>query len=360
MEKRVYNFSAGPACLPLEVLKAAQSEFISYADSGMNVMEMSHRGKIFEGIIKKAESDLRELMGIPDSYSVLFLQGGASLQFHMIPLNLITKHHKVHFVDTGIWATRAIKEVEKTATANVVASSKDTTYTYIPELTKDMFTQDADYVHIASNNTIFGTRFTKRPDTNGLPLVSDMSSYILSEVIEVTDYDLIFAGAQKNIGPAGVTIVIIKNELIEKAPDNLPTMLAYKTHAEKGSLFNTPPTYSVYLAGKVFEWLLDNGGVAAMQATNEKKAKLLYDFLDASSLFNGLVKKEDRSMMNVTFATGDADMDKAFIVGAEERDLLFLKGHRLSGGMRASIYNAMPYEGVAALVDYMKEFEKNA
>ena len=360
MEKRAYNFSAGPACLPLEVLKAAQDEFISYAGSGMNVMEMSHRGKIFEGIISKAESDLRTLMGIPDDYSVLFLQGGASLQFYMIPLNLATKYKKVHFVDTGIWSSRAIKEMEKMGTANVVASSKEATYTYIPSLNKDMFTTDADYVHIASNNTIFGTKYTSRPDTNGLPLVSDMSSCILSEVIDVTDYDVIFAGAQKNIGPAGVTIVIIRSELIENAPTNLPTMLAYKTHLENGSLFNTPPTYSVYLAGKVFEWLIKNGGVPAMQTKNEAKAKMLYDYLDASDLFSGLAKKEDRSMMNVTFATGDAEKDKAFLAGAESRDLLFLKGHRLSGGMRASIYNAMPLEGVAALVEYMKEFEKNA
>ncbi len=360
MEKRAYNFSAGPACLPLEVLKEAQSEFISYAGSGMNVMEMSHRGKVFEGIIAKAESDLRSLMGIPDDYAVLFLQGGASLQFYMIPLNLMTKFRKVHFMDTGIWSSRAIKEVEKFATANVVASSKASAYNHIPKLNKDMFTPDADYVHIASNNTIFGTRYASRPDTNGLPLVSDMSSCILSEVIDVTDYDLIFAGAQKNIGPAGVTIVIIKKELIENAPKNLPTMLDYKTHAENGSMFNTPSTYSVYLAGKVFEWLIRNGGVPAMQAKNEKKAKLLYDYLDASSLFKGLAAKEDRSLMNVTFATGDADKDKAFLAGAEERDLLYLPGHRLSGGMRASIYNAMPIEGVEALISYMKEFEKNA
>ena len=360
MEKRAYNFSAGPACLPLEVLKEAQAEFISYADSGMNVMEMSHRGKIFEGIIKKAEDDLRQLMGIPEDYSVLFLQGGASLQFYMIPLNLATHFKKVHFVDTGIWSSRAIKEVEKFATANVVASSKAATYTYIPELSREMFTADADYVHIVSNNTIFGTRYTERPDTNGLPLVSDMSSCILSEVINVADYDLIFAGAQKNIGPAGVTIVIIKNQWMEGISENLPTMLSYKTHVENGSLFNTPPTYAVYLAGKVFEWMLRNGGVAGMQKKNAEKANLLYDYLDASSLFNGLAEKKYRSMMNVTFATGDADKDKAFLTGAEARDLLFLKGHRLSGGMRASIYNAMPYEGVAALVEYMKEFEKNA
>ncbi len=357
MDNRVYNFSAGPACLPLEVLKEAQAEFISYQGSGMNVMEMSHRGKIFDTIIQEAEQDIRDLMGISDEYEVLFLQGGASLQFYMIPLNLMTQYQKVHFINTGIWAKRAIAEVKKMATANVVASSEDKVFSYIPKVGAEAFTKDADYVHIVSNNTIFGTKFQSMPDTNGLPLVSDMSSSILSEVINVNDYDLIFAGAQKNIGPAGLAIVIVKKALIEAAPEDLPTMLAYKTHAETKSLFNTPPTYSIYMAGKVFKWLKANGGIEVMEKKNREKAALLYDYLDASSLFKPVAAKEDRSLMNVTFATGDETLDKAFISEADKEGLVTLKGHRLVGGMRASIYNAMPRAGVEALVAFMKAFE---
>ena len=357
MDNRVYNFSAGPACLPLEVLKEAQTEFISYQGSGMNVMEMSHRGKEFDAIINETEQDLRELMGISDDYNVLFLQGGASLQFYMTPLNLMTTYKKVHFINTGIWAKRAITEVQKMATANVVASSEDKVFSYIPKVSAEVFTKDADYVHIVSNNTIFGTKFSKLPDTNGLPLVADMSSSILSEKINVNDYDLIFAGAQKNIGPAGLTIVIVKKSLVEAAPENLPTMLSYKTYAEKNSMFNTPPTYAVYLAGKVFKWLKANGGIEAMEKTNREKAALLYDYLDASSFFNPVAEKEDRSMMNVTFATGDEAKDKAFVAEAAQAGLVTLKGHRLVGGMRASIYNAMPKAGVEALVTFMKAFE---
>jgi len=357
MEKRVLNFSAGPACLPLEVLKEAQQEYISYGGSGMNVMEMSHRGKVFDGIMKETEQDLRELMDIPDDYDVMFLQGGASLQFFMVPLNLMTKYKKAHFLHTGIWAKRAIVEAGKYAEANVVASSEDKTFSYIPKVDADVFTKNADYVHIVSNNTIFGTKFKGVLDTNGLPLVSDMSSCILSEKIDVRDYSLIFAGAQKNIGPAGVTMVIVKKELVESAPDDLPAMLSYKTHVEKDSMFNTPPTYSIYMAGKVFKWLKKQGGIEAMEKKNAEKAAVLYDLLDSSDMFKPLAAVEDRSLMNVTFSTGDAEKDKAFIEQATKNDMLFLKGHRLSGGMRASIYNAMPKKGVEKLVSFMKDFE---
>lgn len=354
--ERVYNFSAGPACLPLEVLEKAQSELVCYGDSGMSVMEMSHRSKVYDDIIKRAEASLRKLMNISDQYQVLFLQGGASLQFCMVPFNLMTKYKKAHYVNTGAWSKKAIKEAKRFGEVNVVASSEEDTFSYIPKLTKEMFTADADYVHITSNNTIYGTRYTSLPDTNGLPIVTDMSSYILSEEIDVNDYGLIYAGAQKNIGPAGLTIVIIRNDLIGKA-ENVPTMLNYKTHADNQSLFNTPPTYAIYMAGLVFDWLLEKGGVSEIQKVNEYKAGLLYDFIDSSSLYKGTVAKEDRSLMNVPFVTGDAELDAEFIKGATAKGLTNLKGHRSVGGMRASIYNAMPVEGVKALIDYMKEFE---
>ena len=282
---RVYNFSAGPACLPEAVLEQAQREFVCYKSSGMSVMEMSHRSADFGAIIDKAESDLRTLMRIPDNYKVLFLQGGASLQFAMVPLNIMTKHRRAYFVNTGAWSKKAIAEAKKTGEAVVVASSEDKTFTYIPELSGNMFADNADYVHITHNNTIYGTRFTVLPDTGSLPLVADMSSSLLSEEIDVGDYGIIYAGAQKNVGPAGVTIVIIRDDLIGNAPDSVPTMLSYKTHADKGSMFNTPPTFAVYIAGLVFDHVLKNGGVAAMQRINEKKAALLYDFIDSSSLF---------------------------------------------------------------------------
>ncbi|MGI6153118.1 MAG: 3-phosphoserine/phosphohydroxythreonine transaminase [Christensenellaceae bacterium] len=357
MTERVYNFSAGPACLPLEVLQKAQAEFISYGGSGMSVMEMSHRTGLYQEIIDSAEADLRRLMDIPQNYSVLFIQGGASLQFAMIPINLMQTHKKAHFVKTGLWAKKAISEAQKFGTANVVASSEDQTFSYIPELKKEMFTKDADYVHITSNNTIYGTRFASLPDVNGLPLISDMSSFILSEEINVSDYALIYAGAQKNIGPAGVTIVIVRNDLIGHADEKMPTMLDYKTYADNGSMYNTPPTYTIYIAGLVFKHLLGQGGVRAMEQVNKEKAALLYDFIDGSSLFSNPVRKSDRSLMNVTFVTGDEAKDAAFVAGAKKRGLVNLKGHRSVGGMRASIYNAMPKEGVEALVGYMKEFE---
>jgi len=354
--ERVFNFSAGPAVLPLEVLKQAKEDFISCGESGMNVMEMSHRSKEYQEIIDTAEADLRWLMNIPDSYKVLFLQGGASLQFYMVPLNLMTKHKKAHFIKTGAWSKKAIAEAKFIGEANVVASSEDKTFSYIPETNASMFTYDADYVHITSNNTIYGTRFTRLPDTR-LPLVSDMSSFILSEVIDVNDYGVIYAGAQKNIGPAGAAIVIIRGDLVENAPDDLPNMLSYKVQADNGSMFNTPPTYAVYMAGLVFKWLKRQGGVAAIQKVNEAKAGRLYDFIDNSRLFSNPVRLADRSLMNVTFVTGDEDRDAAFIKKAKAAGLVNLKGHRSVGGMRASIYNAMPEAGVDALIDCMKKFE---
>ena len=357
--ERVFNFSAGPACLPIEVLEDVQKELVCYGSSGMSVMEMSHRSKDYQAIIDNAENTLRKIMNIPDNYKVLFLQGGASTQFAMLPLNLMTKYKKAHFVNTGAWSKKAIAEAKKYGEANVVASSEDKTFTYIPELNSSMFTPDADYVHITSNNTIYGTKFSKLPEVNGLPIVSDMSSCILSEVINVNDYAVIYAGAQKNIGPAGVTIVIIREDLIGNAMEITPTMLNYKTHSDKGSMFNTPPTFAIYVAGKVFDYLDKNGGIAAMHKLNEQKASLLYDFLDSSELFKGTVAKADRSLMNVPFITGDADMDAKFISYAAENSLVNLKGHRSVGGMRASIYNAMPLEGVQKLVDVMKSFEKD-
>ena len=357
---KVYNFSAGPACLPEAVLKKAQSELVLFGSSGMSVMEMSHRSADYQAIIDKAEKDLRELMGIPENYRVLFLQGGASLQFSMVPINLMSSHKKAYYLKTGAFAKKAIAEAKKVGEVLIPASSEDKTFSYIPTLTRDMFCEPADYVHITSNNTIYGTRFTKLPDTGGLPIVSDMSSSILSEVIDVRDYGLIYAGAQKNIGPAGVAVVIIREDLIGKAPENTPSMLDYKLHAENSSMYNTPPTYAIYIAGLVFEHLLQNGGIAAMQALNKKKAALLYDYLDSSSLFKPAAQKEFRSLMNVTFVTGDAELDKKFIAEAKAQGLVNIKGHRSVGGMRASIYNAMPIEGVQKLVDVMKEFEKKA
>lgn len=357
---RVYNFSAGPACLPEAVLQQAQQELVYYGNSGMSVMEMSHRSADYEAIIGKAEKDLRLLMGIPDNYKVLFLQGGASMQFSMVPINLMTTYKRAYYLKTGMFAKKAIAEAKKVGEVIIPVSSEDKTFSYIPETTPDMFAQDADYVHITSNNTIYGTRFTKLPDVGGLPLVSDMSSCILSETMNVADYGLIYAGAQKNIGPAGVTVVIVRDDLIGKAPENIPSMLDYKTMADNDSMYNTPPTYGVYIAGLVFAHLIKEGGVPAMQQRNEAKAALLYDTLDASSLFKPTAQKEFRSLMNVTFVTGDEALDKKFVSEAKAQGIVNIKGHRSVGGMRASIYNAMPYEGVKALVEFMKEFEKNA
>lgn len=355
--KKVYNFSAGPAVLPADVLKEVQSELINYQDSGMSVMEMSHRSKIYENIVIEAERDLRELMNIPENYKVLFLQGGAHLQFSMVPLNLM-KNKKADYLVTGQWAEKAAKEAEKYLEVNVVASSKDKLYSYIPNLSEVKFSQDADYVHICENNTVFGTRFTELPNTHGIPIVSDMSSCILSEPIDVSKYGLIYAGAQKNIGPAGTVVVIIREDLITK--DHLPstpTMLRYDIHAENGSMYNTPPTFGIYFCGKVFKWLLKNGGLDAMKAYNEKKAKILYDYLDQSKLFYGTVLKKDRSLMNVCFKMESEELNQLFLKEAKQAGFENLAGHRSVGGMRASIYNAMSIEGIEALVDFMRAFE---
>lgn len=357
---KVYNFAAGPACLPEAVLRQAQEELVCYGGSGISVMEMSHRSADYEAIIGKAERDLRTLMAIPDNYKVLFLQGGASLQFSMVPINLMDVHKRAYYLKTGAFAKKAISEAKKIGEVIVPASSEDANFSYIPETTPGMFAQEADYVHITSNNTIYGTRFTSPPDVNGRPLVSDMSSFILSEEVNVGDYGLIYAGAQKNIGPAGVTVVIVREDLIGKAQNVISSMLDYKVLADNDSMYNTPPTYGIYMAGLVFAHLLKEGGVKAMQRRNEKKAALLYDCLDSSSLFKGTAGKKDRSLMNVTFVTGDAELDKKFVSEAKAKGLVNIKGHRSVGGMRASIYNAMPYEGVKALVDFIGEFEKNA
>ncbi len=355
--KRVYNFSAGPSMLPVEVLEQAAKEMVCYKDSGMSVMEMSHRSAVYEDIINRAEVSLREILNIPSNYKVLFLQGGASSQFAMVPMNLMTGSGKADFLNTGVWAKKAISEAKRYGEVKVIASSEDKVFSYIPEVNSADFTKDADYFHITSNNTIFGTRFTSLPETGNVPLVADMSSNILSEVIDVSKYGIIYAGAQKNMGPAGLTVVIIREDLIGKEMDSTPTMFKYSTHAENDSMFNTPPTYSIYIAGLVFDWIKENGGLTAMQKRNEEKAAILYDFLDASSLFKATVEKKDRSIMNVCFVLPDKELDAKFIKEAKAEGFENLKGHRLVGGMRASIYNAMPREGVVALVEFMKKFE---
>lgn len=356
---RVYNFSAGPAVLPEEVLKEAADEMLDYRGTGMSVMEMSHRSKAFETIINEAEADLRELMNIPDNYKVLFLQGGASQQFAMIPMNLM-KNRKAAYIVTGQWAKKAFQEAKIYGDAVEVASSADKTFSYIPDCSDLPIPEDADYVYICENNTIYGTKYKTLPNTKGQILVSDVSSCFLSEPVDVTKYGIIYGGVQKNVGPAGVVIVIIREDLItEDVLPGTPTMLRYKIHADAGSLYNTPPAYGIYICGKVFKWLKKQGGLAAMKERNEKKAKILYDFLDESKLFKGTVRKEDRSLMNVPFVTGDADLDAKFVKEAKEAGFENLKGHRTVGGMRASIYNAMPIEGVEKLVEFMREFEKN-
>jgi len=352
---RVYNFSAGPSMLPEPVLKKAAEEMLDYKGSGMSVMEMSHRSNVYMEIHERAEATLRKLMNIPDNYSVLFLQGGASQQFAMIPMNLMDKNRKVDFIHTGAWTKKAIAEAKVIGTVNVVASSEDKNFSYIPE--DYQFSQDADYVHICTNNTIEGTLFPKIPDTGSIPLVADMSSNIMSEEIDVTKFGLIFAGAQKNLGPAGVTVVIIRNDLIGKHSEQLPAIFRYATHDKEKSLYNTPPCYNIYVAGLVFEWIDQLGGVKAIEATNREKAKLLYDFIDESKLFSSPVDKRYRSLMNIPFLATSDDLNKKFIAEAEKEGLFTLAGHRSVGGMRASIYNAMPVEGVKKLVDFMKKFE---
>ena len=357
--KRVYNFSAGPSILPESDLRRAADEMLDYQGSGQSVMEMSHRSKVYEGIINSAESLLREVMGIPDNYKVLFLQGGASSQFAMVPMNLMTGSGKADYVLTGQWATKAYKEGARYGEAHVVASSKDKTFTYIPKLDPATFTPDADYFHICMNNTIYGTKYHTLPDTGKVPLVADVSSCILSEPIDVSKFGVLYAGAQKNMAPAGLTVVIIREDLIGHAMDITPTMFNYKTHADNGSMFNTPPCYTIYIAKLVLEWLKnDIGGLEEMKKINEKKAGLLYSFLDQSKLFKGTVVPEDRSLMNVPFVTGNEELDAKFVKEAAAADFVNLKGHRTVGGMRASIYNAMPIEGVEKLVAFMEQFEK--
>ncbi len=355
---RVYNFSAGPAVLPEAVLQEASAEMLDYQGTGMSVMEMSHRSDAYQAIIDTAEQDLRDLMGIPDNYKVLFMQGGASQQFAMIPMNLM-QNQVADYIITGMWAKKAHAEASKFGIANAIASSADKTFSYIPDCSDLPISENADYVYICENNTIYGTKFKKLPNTKGKLLVSDVSSCFLSEPVNVTDYGMLYGGVQKNIGPAGVVIGIIREDLIrEDVLPGTPTMLTYKTFADNGSMYNTPPAYGIYICGKVFKWLKNLGGLEAIQAHNEAKAKILYDYLDQSDLFHGTVAKEDRSLMNVPFVIGDKEMEVKFVKEATMAGLVNLKGHRSVGGMRASIYNAMPLSGVEALVAFMEDFEK--
>ena len=357
---RVYNFSAGPAILPENVLKKAAEEMLNYDGSGMSVMEMSHRSKPYQAIIDGAEATLREIMEIPENYKVLFLQGGASSQFAMIPLNLMNKNKKADYVNTGAWSKKAIAEAKRYGEVNVVADSSDKTFSYFPQLDKSTFSKDADYFHITNNNTIYGTKIPQLPDTDDIPIIADMSSNILSEELDVSKYGMIYAGAQKNIGMAGLTIVIIREDLIGNAMDFTPTMMNYKTHSDNGSMFNTPPSYAIYIAKLVFEHIKDIGGVKAIQKINYDKSALLYNAIDNSKLFSTTVKNpEERSIMNIPFLTESDDLNAKFIKEATEVGLTTLKGHRSVGGMRASIYNAMPVAGIEKLVDFIKKFDEN-
>ena len=355
---RVYNFSAGPSMLPVEVLEKVQKDLLNYEGCGQSVMEMSHRSKEFQQIIDDAEANLRELMNIPDNYKVLFIQGGGTLQFAMVPLNLLRNSKKADYVLTGTWAKKAYKEACKYGDIRVIASSEDDKFTWVPKITKEDVRQDADYVYITTNNTIYGTKYNYVPDTGNVPLIADMSSNIMSEEVDVTKFGMIWAGAQKNVGPAGVAIVIVREDLIGFADEKVPTYLDYKIHGDNGSMYNTPPCFSIYVAGEVFKYLQSIGGVAEMERRNVAKAKILYDYIDESKRFSCPVAKEDRSLMNVVFVTGDPELDKKFIAAAKEKGMINLAGHRSIGGMRASIYNAMPEEGVRELVNFMKEFEE--
>lgn len=353
--ERVYNFSAGPSMLPLQVLERAAAEMVNYHDTGMSVMEMSHRSPAYDAIIKKAEADFRKVMNIPDNYKVLFLQGGASTQFAAVPLNLM-KTGKADYILSGQFSTKAYKEALKYGDAKAAASSKDANFSFVPETTRESFRPDADYVHICFNNTIYGTKFPYIPDTGDIPLVADMSSCIMSEPIDVTKFGVIYAGAQKNMAPAGLTVVIVREDLLGNARQDTPSMLDWKLMADNDSMYNTPPCYPIYIAGLVYEWVLGLGGLEKLKEMNQKKAALLYDYLDSQDYYIAPVKKESRSMMNVTFVTGVEELDKKFPKEAEKAGLFNLKGHRSVGGMRASIYNAMPYEGVEKLVTFMKQF----
>ena len=354
---RVYNFSAGPSMLPIDVLNKAAAELVCYGESGMSVMEMSHRSPDYEAIINDAESMLRELMNIPDNYKVLFLQGGASTQFAAVPLNLIKRTGKADYAVSGQFSGKAFKEAQKLGyDVKCIATTKDDNFDHVPMITKDMVREDAAYLHICFNNTIYGTKYPYIPEIGDIPVVADMSSCIISEPVDVSKFGVIYAGAQKNMAPAGLTLVIVREDLLDYAEEKMPTMLEWKIMAENGSMYNTPPCYTIYMAKLVYEWILSIGGLEEMKKRNEKKAALLYDYLDSQSYYTAPVKKESRSMMNVTFVTGDADLDKKFVSEASKAGLKNLKGHRSVGGMRASIYNAMPYEGVEALVNFMKKF----
>ena len=356
---RIFNFSAGPAMLPEEVLQEAAEEMLDYRGCGMSVMEMSHRSKVYQQIIDEAEADLRQLVGIPDNYKVLFLQGGATLQFGMIPMNLMTVHKKADYIHSGVWTKKAIQDAKLFGEVNVVASSEAEGFKRVPDVKKIKFDKDADYVYMCDNNTIYGTKFHEYPDTGDIPLICDMSSCFLSEPIDVKKFGMIYAGAQKNVGPAGVTIIIIRDDLVERSKElPLPVYLRYAPHVENGSMYNTPPTYGIYICGKVFKWLLKTGGLEKRKELNEAKAKILYDYLDSSNFYKASVEKDSRSLMNVTFRTPSDELDAEFLEGAKKYRFTNLKGHRSTGGLRASIYNAMPIEGVEALVRYMKEFEE--
>ena len=356
---RVYNFSAGPAILPECVLEEIRDEMLEYGDSGQSVMEMSHRSKVFEGILHETESTLREIMEIPDNYKVLFLQGGASQQFAAVPMNLM-KNRVADYINTGNWTKKAIQEAKLYGKVNVIASSEDKTFTYIPDLENLEISPDADYVYICQNNTIYGTRYAKLPDTKGKILVSDVSSMFVSEPLDVSKYGVIYGGVQKNAGPGGLVVSIIREDLIyDEVLPGTPTMLKWKTQADADSLYNTPNCWAIYVCGKVFKWIKDMGGLTVMKEKNERKAQLFYDYLDnESKLFRGTVEKGSRSIMNIPFVTGNADLDKAFVAECEKNGIVNIKGHRTVGGMRASIYNAMPYEGVVKLIEVMKQFEK--
>ena len=356
---RIYNFSAGPAMLPEEVLKEAAEEMLDYRGCGMSVMEMSHRSKVYQQIIDEAEADLKKLVGIPDNYKVLFLQGGATLQFGMIPMNLMTVNHKADYINTGVWTKKAIQDAKLFGEVRVIASSEDRKFAYIPSMKNLPINKDSDYVYMCDNNTIYGTKFKEYPETGDIPLICDMSSCFLSEPIDVKKFGMIYAGAQKNVGPAGVTIIIIREDLVARSAElPLPVYLRYAPHVENGSMYNTPPTYGIYICGKVFKWLLKTGGLEKRKELNEAKAKVLYDYLDSSKFYKASVDKEARSLMNVTFRTPSDELDAEFLEGAKKYKFTNLKGHRSTGGLRASIYNAMPIEGVKALVKYMKEFEE--
>ena len=360
MEKRIYNFSAGPGILPKEVLLEAQKDLYSYKGEGLSVMEMSHRSKTYGEIITEAEKDVRTLLNIGDDYAVLFLQGGATLQFSMVPLNIMPPNNKADYINTGTWSKKAIKEAKRVGEINIAASSEDSNFNYIPKQDALKLTSDASYVHFTSNNTIYGTEFKTEPEVGDIPLVCDASSNILSKPIDVNKYGIIYAGAQKNMGPAGAALVIVKKSLLERSPETLHTYLNYNTHVEKGSMYNTPPTFTVYIMGLVYKWLLKNGGVEAMQKINEAKAKLLYDAIDNSDgFYKGAAAVEDRSLMNVTFNLQNEELEKKFIAEATAKDFSGLKGHRSVGGIRASIYNAFPTKGVEDLVQFMDDFKKN-